>query len=563
MGNCRLLITIAGLCLALPACGGAGDEEANLPTGLETAGDDAGGDGHDADGSTNDGEAQAICAELTFDNEVDRAACPYIQGQGIEPPPSDDVEFCRRAFIDLLGASPLDTEFEAHCKSRTPEEIVDVFMKRPEYVLVNQRAWGDTFHYTADIVHHEYIADLDNLVGMVYRGEMSYDEFAEIAATHPAFLGRWDGLDLVGFNFLAFLGRDANPAERSALEPMWHLWQERDMADPNQSNARNVVLNTLACSPNESDCYSNYWGDVTVLVSPPVPGDTDPNGANVIDQSALTAADWDILRTPGRLITQQAVFHEAYVDRALRHYLGYDAGSELPEVRQALVDLMEASGGDVLAVEREILTSGLYTSSNFYEEDDKIDEETFDPPYWHGPLKQMDAEDWLASAAKLIGADPGRCDHRYPTVMSGDAGPHAHNYPDAGSGQPDYSFRNKARLLGGCPDHVNQFRAVRTGLIAALTQATLTTELCAAADESSPIYPLQFIEDEADKSEEALSIAADQIYSAAVIRPIPEGAHDALMAGISGCRDDANCESADFAIETCRLTLKAADFLFY
>ena len=33
----------------------------------------------------------------------------------------------------------------------------------------------------------------------------------------------------------------------------------------------------------------------------------------------------------------------------------------------ALVDLMDATGGDVLAVEREILTSGLYTATNRYE----------------------------------------------------------------------------------------------------------------------------------------------------------------------------------------------------
>ena len=570
MGSSRLPF-IATVALGLCACNGGPDDEATLPTGVDTMGPGADGDGDGGDDAADsagddagdDGAPEAsVCDDLTFTNVVDEAACPYIQGQGIEPPKADEVEMCRRAYIDLLGIAPLDTDFEADCKWHTTEEIIDDFMARPEYVLVNQRAWGDTFHYST-IVHHEYTADLDALVGQVYQGLMTYDEFAEIAATHPAFLGRWDGLDLVGFNFLAFLGRDANPAEREALEPLWHLWEERDAPHPNQSNARAVVLNTLNCSPNQSDCNSNYWDDVTVLIPPPMPGDTNENGPNVLDQSVLSAADWDILRTPGRMITEQAVFHEAYVDRALERYLGYDAGSELPEVRQALVDLMDATGGDVLAVEREILTSGLYTATNVYEEDEKIDPADMDPPYWRGPIKQMDAEDWLRSAARLIGEEPGSCDHRYPTVQSGAGGMHASTYPAMANGQPDYTFRDRARLLGGCPDHDSQFRAVRTGLIAALTQATLTTELCAAATEDAPIYPLQFIEDPEDKSAESLSTAANQIYSAATIKPIPQGATDAMMLGIEGCRDDLNCTPEEFAIETCRLTLKAADFLFY
>lgn len=569
--------TITGLALLLPACGGGGDEEQAASAGLDT---DGGGDGgEDADGGSDDGSgddaddggddgddgpSSTVCDEMTFDNVVDEAACPSIQGEGIEPPPAGKVEFCRRAFLDLLGEAPTDIEYEQACKWKEFDEIVDDFMSRPEYVLVNQRAWGDTFHYTSEIVHHQYIADLDALVGQVYSGTLMYDEFAQIAATHPAFLGRWDGVDLVGFNFLAFLGRDANPAEREALEPLWHLWQERDAPHPNQSSARNVVLDTLACFPNQGDCNSTYWGDQTVIIPPPVPGDESPNGPNVIDQVNLLPADWDVLRTPGRLITEQATFYEAYVDRALRRYLGYDAGAELPQVRQALMDLMEASGGDVRAVEREILTSVLYQSTNEYEEEEKVDPADFDPPYWHGPVKQMDAEDWLRTAAKLTGVDLGSCDHRYPVVQSGPSGLHPHAYPVMANGTaPDYQFRDMAQLLGGCPDHVAAFREVRTGLIAALTQATLTSELCAMADTSSPIYPLQFIEDPTDKSTESLTAAADQIYSAAVVRPIPDGAVDAMMAGIEGCRDDTECLPEHFAIETCRLTLKAADFLFY
>lgn len=568
-----LCSAVAGLLLgAVAGCGdeakpgeSADDGGSTDGSGDGDAGSSSGGSADDADAGSETGEPGSPCDDMTFDNVIDEAACPSIQGIGVEPPEADSVEFCRRAYIDLLGESPTAVEFEARCKWSTKDEIVDDFMASPEYVLVSQRMWGDVFHYTSAIVHHEYIAQLDALVGELYLGNLSYGAFAELAATHPAFLGRWDGLDLVGFSFLAFLGRDANPAERLALEPLWHMWQERDVPHPSQANARNVVLDTRQCvAPNEADCFSDYWGEHTVVIAPPVPGDVDPAGPNVLDQGALTPEQWNQVRLPGRLITQQATFYESYVDRALRRYLGYDAGAELPMVRQALVDMLEQNGGNIRAVEREILTSILYTSSNRFDEADAENPDDWAPPYLHGPVKQMDAEDWLRTAAKLTGVDLGSCDHRYPVVQSGAAGLHPHAYPTmAGGTAPDYGFRDRAQLLGGCPDHVTQFRERRTGLIAALTQATLTTELCEAADLQSPIYPLQFIEDSSDKSEEALTTAANQVYSAAMVRPIPEAATDALMSGVSGCRDDLECTPADFAVETCRLTLKAADFLFY
>jgi hypothetical protein len=566
-----LCSAVVGLVLAAPVgCGGDEKQPAESfgDDGSEGGSEDAG----EADGSTgggsaddgSDGEPASVCDDMSFDNVIDRAACPLIQGEGVEPTEADTIEFCRRAYIDLLGESPTAAEYEADCKWSTKDEIVDDFMSRPEYVLVSQRMWSDVFQYTSQIVHHQYIAELDALVGQLYAGTISYDAFAELAATHPGFLGRWDGLDLVGFSFLAFLGRDANPAERLALEPLWHMWQERDMAHPSQTNARSVVLDTRMCvAPNEADCYSDYWGEHTVIVAPPVPGDTTPTGPNVIDQASLTPEQWNQVRLPGRLITEHATFYESYVDRALRRYLGYDAGAELPMVRQALVDMLEQNGGNVRAVEREILTSVLYISSNDFDEEELDDPEEWAPPYWHGPVKQMDAEDWLRTAAKLTGVALGSCDHRYPEVQSGTSGLHPHAYPTMDGVTPDYGFRDRAQLLGGCPDHVTGFRERRTGLIAALTQATLTTELCQAASLQAPIYPLQFVEDPSDKSEAALMTAANQVYSAAMVRPIPDAADDALMTGISGCRDDLECTPTDFAVETCRLTLKAADFLFY
>ncbi|MBX7077976.1 MAG: DUF1549 domain-containing protein [Nannocystaceae bacterium] len=562
-----------GVVLALCAChrddsGHAGDDGADSGTGGTEAsatagtGDTAATEGADSGDAT--GDPVDVCSTIEFDNVIDQAACPDIQGIGVNPPPADGVEICRRLYIDLLGESPTDVEYEQHCKYHTADELVDDFMARPEYIRTSQRMWADLFQMNSAVTHYAYIAELDAMVGQVYAGTMTLGQFAGIAATHPGFLGRWDGNDLVAFSFRAFLGREATPAERLALEPLWHLWEERPVADPYQSNAKNVVVDTLNCvAPNEADCHSDFWGDETVLIAPPAPGDQSDPGPNILDQSTLTDQQWGTLRKPGVLIAQQAAFYESYVDRALMRYLGYDAGAALPLVRQALVDLMTQTDGNVRAVDYQILTSILYQSTNRYDETETPDDEDWDPPYLSGPLKQMDAEDWLRSAYKLAGAPKLACDHRYPEVQSGAMGFHPHTYATMPNGSPDYELRDKAQLLGGCPDRVAQFRESRTGLIAALTQATLTAELCAMAGASAPIYPFAVVDDPNDKSEEALWEAVDQVYSAALIRPVMDGATDGVDEGITLCRDDLECTPTEFAVQACRLVLKSADFIYY
>lgn len=548
-----------GVALALAVACGPGGDASTTTTITTTTSDPDTGEDHTGTGAMTD-----PCEAMIFTNRIDRAACPAIHGEGVAVVLADKIELCRRLHIDLLGFSPSAAEFEENCKWSGPAEIIDDFMERPEYIRINQRDWADTFRMTSALTFYPYIADLDAMVGELYEGAITLDEFASVAATHPGFTGRFDGVDLVGHSFQAFLGRDAIPSERLALEPLWHMWEERPATDAYSAATFRVVLNTLRClGAAEVECHSDLWGDESVVVPAPVPENLDPNGPNVLALEQLADVDWLKLRKPGQLISQQGAFYESYVDRRLRRYLGYDAGAELPLVRQALVDLMEETGGDVRGVDHEILTSVLYQMTNLYLEDEEVDEEAWDPPYWHGPLKQMDGEDWLTSIARLTGVDVGSCDHRYPVVQSGAAGFHPNTYPKNPDNSPNYGFRDRAQLLGGCPDRVAAFREVRTGLIAALTQSTITDELCAAADANAPIYPAGLVVDPDDKSVDTLGSIADFMYSAALVGPIPQGAAAALTDSVGLCRDDVDCLPATFAAETCRVILKSADFLFY
>ncbi len=570
--------SFVALVLALTVgCGDRGGEA--KPSDDEGTAANEGGEGNDEDadegGDTEGGEEEGgetegepvdpedVCDGLTFDNPLDEAMCPHVQGLAVEPTPADAVEICRRLYIDLLGVSPTAVDYEVDCKGREVGEIVDDFMARPEYVLMSQRMWADVFHMNSELTFYRYVQDLDALVGRLYTADdatrLPLPEFAAIAVTHPGFLGRWDGQDLVSFNFQSHFHRDANPPERQDIFPLFRMWAERDFMDPLQGATKRVVLDTNQCV-NPGLCSSDFWevGD-QVVISQPVPGSADPE-ANVVDVDALTDADWAILRLPGQRIAQSGEFYEGFVDRTFERYLGYKLGVAVPAARQALVDVLAANGGNVREVDRLVLTSMVYGSAAAWEEDAKADADDWDPPYWHGPVKQMDAEVWLRSAQRLVGLPVGSCDHRFPVVV----GSHPHAYPTvAGGTAPDYSFRDTARLLGGCPDRVESFRETRAGLIAALTQATLTKNLCEAAAENAPIYPAQFIEDPSNKSIEALGTAADQIYAAALVRPIPDSAADAVAAGVEGCRDTTDCLPDDFAYHTCRLILKSADFLFY
>ena len=66
-----------------------------------------------------------ICEEMEFDNAIDEAACDEIWGRGIEPELADDVEMCRRLYVDLTGSLPPRNEYKDDCEDRSVEDIVD------------------------------------------------------------------------------------------------------------------------------------------------------------------------------------------------------------------------------------------------------------------------------------------------------------------------------------------------------------------------------------------------------------------------------------------------------
>ena len=309
-----------------------------------------------------------------------------------------------------------------------------------------------------------------------------------------------------------------------------------------------------------------------------MPDDYDYNGPNIIRIEDLSSDQWDQLRLPGRLIAQQPTFYETAADRAFMRYLGYEAGIELPLARQVLVDMLESNGGGIRALEREILTSQLYTMAMEFPDPDDTPVEESSPDFWHGPAKQVTAEAWLASLGAFAGFDPGSCDHRFPVVQGATPNPgdnymlakyHPNAYPKdedwpADSNRPDYTFREAAALLGGCPDQQGQLRFTGTGVMIAIAQDAVGQFTCLAAATEAvdpPIMPADVLS--SDKSVETLTGIADHIYKATTLRDPSQEVSAAIATSVSGCRDDAECDALRFSFHTCTAMLKSAPVVFY
>jgi hypothetical protein len=372
---------------------------------------------------------------------------------------------------------------------------VDYFLSLPGYVAHNQRLWADKLQYDNRNVWYRYLIDLDDQVGRLYRSELSYPNFAAIVASHPGFVGQFVGENVVAYAFQAFLGRDALPEERQDLLGLYRMWRTRGGYDPSITRFRyNACIDDTECDPGRS-CIDNLCQSTTnyreLYLDPKRCADalgqlsctSAAHGQTValagtapIALGELTDDEWQVLRSPGRILSTMPAFWEAAVDDVLNKYLGWWHGGnelpgyELPQLRQALAVGFQATGGDVRALEREVLLSALYLMA--------ADEPAGDTRFWHyGPTKQMIAEAWIDSVGRFAGLDVGRCDPRFPNLTPRWLPPTL----VPGRGQlPGFDYPHEARLLGGCPDQEAQFRYTDVGVLATMEQRSIVAGVCAS-----------------------------------------------------------------------------------
>jgi hypothetical protein len=582
--NASRFVAAFGACV-FSACGGDdaavpdeatnGEESSASANGDTAVGESGDGSTDVADDAADDTVGSSVCDELEFDNLVDEASCPYVQGEGVEPTPAGEIELCRRYFVDLVGRVPTLDEVAATCSGRTPEEIVDELMAGDGYVQLGRRVWADELRMTSQISYYEYIEQADALVQDLYRGDILLPEFAIEIATHPAFTSRFDGQDLVGYNFQMFLGRDAAPHERLGLHGLWRSWIPGEAVHPDYYFPYLVQrVDTTLCAYLPALCHTELWGHHSVVIPQPFPASEDYE-LNVLDLAELGDDEWAELQTPGVLITQQPTFYETAADKALERYLGYDAGVQMPLVQQALVTLANDTAGDVRALEREILTSQLYTMAAAAPDPDGTPADEGTPDYWHGPTKHMTAEAWLDSLELLTGFELGSCDPRFPEPLAGEPYPgapfeeyrfHPNEFPKdpaypASANWPNFLYAALAWRIGGCPNQVAQTRFTGTGVMISLAHAQNLQLNCGYMAPDAPLLPVSFSAGATDA--EALREIATHMIDVVSLGEPPAGIDAAIDDAVDGCLADDDCDAELFAIQTCDALMQSAPFLFY
>jgi hypothetical protein len=426
-------------------------------------------------------------------NGVDRALCDEFASLDHRPLLASSDELCARLGVDMLGRKPTPEE-RANCSQLDVADAVAVYQELDAYRMTQRRRWADRFGYADALVDPYAIKDLDRLVDQLYRGESKYADFAIVALSHPAFVGRHLSFgfheEVAKAGFRIFLGRVATKPESLDLAPLWSAWAAgggfRAIDEQGFVYGPIPYVDPAACEKGVRSCSSNLLGKATVEI--------EANGrVGPMDTQYLSEQDWEQLRAPGRLFTSLDIFWEAAVDEVLMKYLGYDLGTLRPEVRDSLVrDFREHQ--DIRELERQVLTSIAYVQSAKIDPDHLAPEAIRGLPLAQGPSKLMTPEAWLHSVGSAIGVDVGDCDFRYPSLGNTLFDPNTYSpieftdlgdfWPRKADGTIDHSFRDMATAMGGCPGQFDFFsfsvstRSNYLGLIAAVGQEEAALSLC-------------------------------------------------------------------------------------
>ncbi len=514
------------------------------------------------------------CAGAT--HPLDHALCAELYDAGYRPQLAGDAELCTRLFVDLLGIRAPAEQLRSDCIGQPLDTVVGRIQESEAYRRAARRRWADRLSYSDALVDAGSIHDLDRLVEDLYQGRTSYRDFAIMVLAHPGFVGRFVGYgqpDLVAeAAFRAFLGRPATRPEAIDLSNLWRPWigntyvrldgaADRAAIAPPYGYGGVPLIDPQACAAGVNACESTLLGPATIAF----PADGRVEYIAIAD---LTAADWESLRTPGRLFAGLDAFWEAEVDAELQRLLGYDLGSLRPKARQALVDLFKRNGGDVRELERIVLTSWAYRQTADEIASSPRPESLRQTAFAYGPTKLMIAEDWLHSIGAVIGRDLGECDWRYPNLPDAALPPETIDplqdvYPRDGSGAMDTTFRDSARVLGGCPgafDYGSFSVTGRTGhigLITAVAQEEELVKLCFLGDVPALMPPGL---DPADHSAAAIEATVRHVMGRIEIDPTDPQVAEAVSAVIDNCTD---CDVEATARGLCSGLLGGIAFMTY
>lgn len=515
------------------------------------------------------------------DNPIDGALCPEFEAAGYQPLQASDTELCTRLAVDMLGARPTKAEIESTCAGRDEYDVVRSWQRTKTYRETQRRRWADRLQYSDELVDAGQIKALDGLVDLLYQERLNYPDFAVVALSHPAFVGRFGGYgmpDLIAqAAFKSFLGRVATAPEAADVGALWKPWVSQYGPEPGPEDNGVGAPATFAYGPVPfvdptacdagHDCSSSLLGPAAIHFH--------ANGrTQMISASDLTPDDWEALRAPGRLFVSVPMFWEAEVDDSLKRYLGYDLGSLRPQVRENLVRWFRSTGGDVPRLERAVLTSWAYRQSAQVDAAHPRPDALLNLPLAYGPTKLLIPEAFLQSVAKVTGKPVGDCDWRYPNLPEwyypGNAQLDAElgddvRYPKLPDGRFDKSFRDTAAGMGGCPGTFDfgsvdgvlgaRERVNQMGLMTAVAQDESLVQLCLVDAVPNLVHGPARID------HDSIRQTVKQVMTATLSRdPADDEVDEVTAAALQGC---TTCDTEEVARDLCSGLAGDLDFIFY
>lgn len=521
-----------------------------------------------------DADCQRYCDNLELANPLDRALCPTLWGVGRETRPVDEIELCRRLYADLAGYLPSLYEIERSCIGVDKDVLVKRLIFSEDFVRKQRQRWADRLQYNDQTVNFERIYDADDVVTKTYRGLLRYDEMVHVMSAHPVLTRRFDSPgDRVEALFTTFLGRPPYENERADLAKLYVLFYNGEFVHPvlgarvPDSYIQHSCVNEEGnVDPNtQGACTSILFGYNAVILEPDF---------RAIDNRTfvenLTADEWRLLQTPGRIITTFEAAWEHAIAEIFRDYLGYDLATLRSESLAPMIAYLFEHHGDIRAAHYAVVTSQLYLQSADCSEGSCEE----DPPLYEiGPLKQIDAEVFLDSILRFTGQTMGRCDFRLPTAMNwleqSPAGVdlvHYSLWKLNEEGRLDRRYAELAQTLGGCPDNQTSARFRSISILNTATQESFVASLCNPSMQpesgvpASNLLPagmdpaLEANEDDAERIRDHQS----RLFFA---RPASIEELDEARAAREGCGHF--CTREEFARASCYALLTSSEMLFY
>lgn len=521
---------------------------------------------------------QSYCESLGLTNPVNQGACPNTWGVGLATQPVDRRQACRKLYADMVGRFPTPAEVNDVCNTQDWGETVKALMATDEFVLVQQRNWADKMLYNNRTVNVERIYDMDDLVRKAVQGYVAWDLFAAVAASHPVLTRRYDTPgDRAEAAFKLFLHRPPYADERSDMGRLYSVWSNGYRDHSHLGTVPDAYLNYSCVAGDdeefdEGQCTSILWGYHKIELTPDDRREGAGEQEGLMWSGYMSADEWEQVQLPGRLMASEHSFWEAAVDEILVQYFGYDLGTELPEVRHALVAYLLDNEADIRSVHYAVATSQLYLQSS-----QGAGESEF--PWTMGPLKQAPAEVWVDSIKRTTGFQLGACDHRIS---------HPEDYIyDEGEGQVNgwtfalvnnsrwvidqdkelvTDYRSLAQSLGGCPTNEVSGRFTTVSILNTAVQESFVAEVCDPALQGegadvSILLPEGMSKDTALTADVAKDIVSRQTRLFYGREPT-----ESELASVEGYAEQCTpkpCTAERFARPSCFALLSSAEMLFY